>query len=109
MDLKAGFWQIVMDKALKQYTAFRVENLGFFESKHMLFGLCNALATFQRLMQNCLGKLNRTYCLIHSDDVIVFSKTEEDHLHSLCIVFKCFRENHCKLKLHNDKVQFLQE
>ena len=53
-----------MDQALKQYTAFTMENLGFFEGKHMPLGLCNAQATFQRLMQNYPGKLNMTYCLM---------------------------------------------
>ena len=99
LDLKAGFWQIAMDKALKQYTVFTVGNLGFFEHKCMPFGLCNTLAMFQRLMQNCLGELNMTYCLIYLDDVIIFSKTEEEHLHLLLIVFECFREHHLKLKL----------
>ena len=69
-----------MDEASKQYTAFTVGNLGFFKWEHMPFGLCNAPATFQRLMQNCLGELNLMYCLIYLDDVIVFSKTEEEHL-----------------------------
>ena len=54
---------------------------------------------FQRLMQNCLGELNMTYCLINLDDIIVFLKTEEEHLHHLHIVFKHFREHHLKLKL----------
>ena len=70
-DLKAGFWQIAMDKASKQYTAFIMVNLGFFECKCMPFGLCNALATFQRFMQNCLGELNLTYSLIYLDDIIL--------------------------------------
>ena len=65
LDLKACFWHTAMDKALKQYTAFTKGNLGIFECKHMPFGLCNAPAIFQRLMQNCLGKLNMTYCLIY--------------------------------------------
>ena len=60
LDLKAGFWQIAMDEDSKQYTAFTMGNLGFFECKCMPFGLCNVCATFQRLMQNCLGKLNLT-------------------------------------------------
>ena len=47
LDLKSGFWQIKMDEALKQYTAFTMGNLGFFECNRMPFGLCNALATFQ--------------------------------------------------------------
>ena len=75
LHLKAGFWQITLDKALKQYTAFTEGNLGFFKCECMPFGLCNAPATFQRLIQNCLGKLNLTYCLIYLDDMIVFSKT----------------------------------
>ena len=64
----------------------------------MPFGLCNVPATFQRLMWNCLGKLNLMYCLIYLDDVIVFSKTKEEHLQCLCIVFKCFWEHNVKLK-----------
>ena len=47
LDLKSGFWQIKMDKVLKQYTTFTVGNLGFFECNWMPFGLCNAPATFQ--------------------------------------------------------------
>ena len=50
LDLKVAFWQIAMDEALKQYTAFTVGNLGFFECECMPFELCNAPATFQRLM-----------------------------------------------------------
>ena len=46
LDLKSRFWQIKMDEALKQYTAFTVGNLGFYECDRMPFGLCNALATF---------------------------------------------------------------
>ena len=98
LDLKVGFWQIAMDEASKQYTTFTVGNLGFFECKHMPFGLCNAPATFQRLMQNCLGELNLTYCLIYLDDVIVFSKMEEEHLKCLHIVFDHFQEHNLRLK-----------
>ena len=76
-----------MEEASKQYTAFTVGNLGFFECNHMPFGLCNVLATFQRLMQNCLGKLNLIYCLIYLDDLIVFLLTVEEHLHQLHVVF----------------------
>ena len=55
LDLKSGFWQIKMDEALKKYTAFTMGNLGFFECNRMPFRLCNALATFQWLMQNWYG------------------------------------------------------
>ena len=87
LNLKSGFWQIKMDKLSKQYTAFTVDNLGFFQCDCMPFGLCNMPAMFQRLMQNCLGELNLTYCLIYLDDIIIFSQTAEEHLHLLCIVF----------------------
>ena len=60
--------------------------------------MCNALATFQRLMQNCLGKLNLIYCLICLDNIIVFLQTVEEHLCRLHIVFDWFREYNLKLK-----------
>ena len=65
----------------------------------MPFGLCNALATFQQLMQNCMGELNFIYCLIYLDDLIVFLQTAEEQLHQLCVVFDCLREYNLKLKL----------
>ena len=99
LDLKLGFWQIKMDEASKQYTAFTLGNLGFFKCNCMPFGLCNAPATFQWLMQNCLGKLNLIYCLIYLNDLIMFLQTTEEHLHRLHIVFDWLREYNLKLKL----------
>ena len=64
----------------RQYIAFTVGSLGVYDFLWMPYGLCNAPAMFQRLMQNCLGELNLTYALVYLDDVIVYSKTEEDHL-----------------------------
>ena len=87
-----------MDEASRQYTTFTVGNLGFFECDRMPFGLCNAPATFQRLMQNCMGELNFVYCLIYLDNLIVFSCTAEEHLHWLRVVFDCLREYNLKLK-----------
>ena len=87
LDLKSGFWQMKMEEVSKQYTAFTVGNLGFFEWNWMPFGLCNTLATFQQLMQNCMGELNLISCLIYLDNLIVFSQTMEEHLYQLCVVF----------------------
>ena len=98
MDFKLGFWQIKMAQGLQQYTAFMVGNLGFYEFTHMPFWLCNAPATFQCLMQNTLGELNLTYCVIYLDDVIVFGRTEEEHLEHLHVVFERFWEFSLKLK-----------
>ena len=97
-DLNLGFWQVPMDEASKQYTAFTLGSMGPYECESMPFGLCNAPPTFQRLMQNCLGKLNLTYCLIYLDDVIVFSETPEEHLLRMRVVFNHLREHGLKLK-----------
>ena len=97
-DLNSGFWQVSMDEESKQYTAFTLGSMGLYECKSMPFGLCNAPPTFQRLMQNCLGELNLTYCLIYLDDVIVFSEMPEEHLQRMCVVFDCLREHGLKLK-----------
>ena len=71
----------------------------------MPYRLCNAPATFQRLMQNCLGELNLTYALVYLDDVIVYSKTVEDHLRRLQAVLEHFHEHGLKLK--SSKCSFL--
>ena len=101
-----------MDKASKQYTAFMVGSLGFFKCECMPFRLCNVTTTFQRLMQNCLGELNLTYCLIYLDDVITFSTNEDDHLCHMRVIFDRFRVEHLKLKpskcsLFHDEIVFL--
>ena len=97
-DMNSGFWQVPMDEESKQYTAFTLGSMGLYECESMPFRLCNALPTFQRLMQNCLGELNLTYCLIYLDDVIVFSKMPEEYLWRMCVVFNHLREHGLKLK-----------
>ena len=97
-DMNSGFWQVPMDEGSKQYTAFTLGSMGLYECESMPFGLCNAPPTFQRLMQNCLGELNLTYCLIYLDDVIVFSDMPEEHLQRMRVVFDHLREHGLKLK-----------
>ena len=97
-DMNSGFWQVPMEEESKQYTAFTLGSMGLYECESIPFGLYNAPPTFQRLMQNCLGKLNLTYCLIYLDDVIVFSKMPEEHLRRMHVVFDRLREHGLKLK-----------
>ena len=98
MDFKLGFWQIKMAPGSQQYTAFTEGNLGFYEFTRMPFGLCNTPVMFQHLMQNTLGELNLTYCVIYLDDIVVFVRMEEEHLEHLHVVFERFREFNLKLK-----------
>lgn len=78
LDLKSGYYQIEMDEADKQKTAF-VCPLGFWEFNRMPQGITNAPSTFQRLMEHCMGDLNRREVLVFIDDLIIFSETLEEH------------------------------
>ena len=78
--MKAGYWQVEMDPESIPLTAFTVGPLGFYECVKMLFRLTNAPATFQRLMETCLGDLYLNWCIIYLDDVVIFSRTPEEHL-----------------------------
>ncbi len=97
LDLKSGYWQIEMAEEDKPKTAFTTP-LGFYECNRMPFGLTNAPATFQRLMERCMGDLNLTQCLVYLDDIIVFSSTFEEHLQRLTAVFQRLQEYGLKLK-----------
>ena len=80
IDLKAGYWQVEMDPESIPLTAFTVGPLRFYECVKMLFRLANAPATFQRVMETCLSDLHLNWCIIYLDDVVIFSRTPEEHL-----------------------------
>ena len=87
-----------MDEDSIPLTAFTVGPLGFYECVRMPFGLTNAPATFQRLMELCLGDLHLRYCIIYLDDIIIFSKTPEEHPKQLHSVFEKLDEAGLRLK-----------
>ena len=97
LDLKSRFWQVGMDESLKQYIAFAIGSQGFLGCGHIPFGLCGTPATFQQLMQDCLGELGLIYCLVYLDDMVVFPHTAEEHLHCLH-VFDRFGEHSLRLQ-----------
>ena len=107
MDLKSSFWKVKVSEDSHQYTSFTVGSMGVYKFLGMPYGLCNALATFQRLMQNCLSELNLSFTMVYLDDVIVYSETPEDHLTRLQAVFAHFA--HHGLKLKPSKCHFLKE
>ena len=98
LDLKSGYWQVELREEDKAKTAFQAGPLGFYECNRMSFGLCNAPATFQRLMERCMGDLHLRDCLIYLDDIVIFSKTFEEHVEKLQAVFQRLQEHGLKLK-----------
>lgn len=72
LDLKSGYWQVMMDKDSIPLTAFTFGLLEFYKCLCMLFGLTNVPATFQQLMKLCLGDLHLQQCIIYLD-IIIFS------------------------------------
>ena len=64
----------------------------------MPFGLCNAPATFERLMESVLSGLQWQICLIYLDDIIVAGKTFEDMVNNLSLIFDRFISAGLKLK-----------
>ena len=98
LDLKSGYWQVELDEESKALTAFTVGPLGFFQCEHMPFGLTNAPATFQRLMESCLGDMHLKWVIIYLDDIIIFSTTPKEHIQRLRGVFQKLHEAGLKLK-----------
>ena len=98
LDLKSGYCQVELEEEAKPLTAFTVGPLGFWECECMPFGLTNAPATFQRLMESCFGELHLNWFIIYLDDIIVFSRTPEEHIHRLRAVFEKLKAAGLKLK-----------
>ena len=98
LDLKCGYWQVEMDEESKKFTAFTVGPLGFYECQRMPFGLTNAPATFQRLMETCLGDLHLAICIIYLDDIVIFSGTLDQHIERLKKVLDKLKAAGLKLK-----------
>ena len=74
MDLASGYWQVAMSPEAKRKAAF-VTNEGLFQFRVMPFGLCNAPATLERLMDRVLCGMRWSRCLVYLDDVISFGKS----------------------------------
>lgn len=106
IDMKSGYYQIEIAEEHKPRTAFTVGPLGFWEHNRLPFGLCNAPATYQRIMEECFGELHLKICFIYLDDLIVFSDSFEQHLERLELILERLRK--CGLKLSGKKCSFLQ-
>ena len=98
MDLTSGYWQLPMAKEDREKTAFITPD-GLYEFLVVPFGLCNAPAHFQRAMNKVLAGMNFFFTCVYLDDVIVFSKTFEEHLDHLDRVLTRLEQVGLKVKL----------
>lgn len=105
LDLASGYNQVPVSEKDKAKTAFCTP-FGLFEFNRMPFGLCNAPATFQRLMERMFGDQRHQSVLLYLDDVIIFSSTIEQHLERLEEVFSRLQRQELKVKL--SKCRFFQ-
>jgi len=96
LDLKNGYWQIKIRPEDKEKTAFSVGN-GLWQFTVMPFGLCNAQATFERLMEQIFQGLVTKIGLVYLDDVIIFGKTFKDIAENLKRILLRFREANLKI------------
>ena len=97
LDLASGYWQVRLSENAKPKTAFATHS-GLFQFAVMPFGLCNAPATFERLMSQVMCGLHWKRCLVYIDDILVFGNDFESALHNLELVLDRVAEYGLQLK-----------
>ena len=106
IDLKNGFWHIPIKESSKKLTAFRAGNK-LYEFNKLPFGLCNSPATFQRVVDSLLGNYNLEFALIYLDDLIIYSKSKDEHLEKIQKILLKLRSY--SLNINYEKSEFCKE
>ena len=111
LDALWGYWQIRMAEDSIAKTAVRTP-LGSYEFLVMPFGLSNAPATFQRFMENVLHEHIAKFCMVYIDDIIIYSKTAEEHAEHIKLVLGALNKHAVKIKLqkchfYQTRIEFL--
>src|ERR1700730_11011106 len=105
IDLRTAYWQVQVKPSDRWKTAFTCR-YGHFEWTVMPFGLKNAPATFVRLMDDVFHDYLDTFMIVYLDDIVIYSKTLDEHLQQLELVFKRLRQHKLYAKL--EKCKFMQ-
>ncbi|KRH91740.1 LTR retrotransposon, partial [Pseudoloma neurophilia] len=105
LDATSGYYQIALDEESQKKTAFTWKRKRY-EFTRMPFGLINAPASFQRIMDQIFSDEVNEYVIPYLDDIIIFSETESDHLNHLEFVFNKLR-NH-NIYLNKKKCNFMK-
>ena len=110
LDLKSGFYQIPIKELDKPKTAF-VTPFGLYQFNVLPMGLINSLPTFQKVMTDTLKSCHQ-FCLVYLDDIVVFSKSYEEHILHLELVFSALQArnfilNPPKCELMVPKINYL--
>lgn len=105
IDLKDAFNQIRIKEGDEYKTAFKTR-YGLYKYLVMPFGLCNAPSTFQRMINTVLGEFLDQCCVAYLDDILVYSKTQEEHLKHLELVLEKLSQANLHVKLK--KCEFFQ-
>jgi hypothetical protein len=92
LDLQSGYWQIALSPEDMKKSAFNT-HFGHFEFKVMTFGLSNAPATFQSLMNDIFKDYLNKFVVVYLDDILIFSDSPEQHMHHLKLVLQRLREH----------------
>ena len=104
LDLRSGYWQVPLAEEARAKTAF-CTGKGLWQFKVLCFGLCNAPATFERLMERVLAGVPHTECLVFLDDILAHGSSFEAAMAALRKVME--RIKGAGLKLHPDKCRLL--
>ena len=92
IDLGSAYHQVPLTKSSRPLTAFTVPGLGLFQFRRMPFGLSNACATFQRLIDKILASALQPSAFAYLDDIVIASRSWEEHKSHLRLVLERLRE-----------------
>lgn len=106
LDLAKGFHQILIKEENRKKTAFSTP-LGHYKFVRIPFGLKNAPATFQRLINSVLRKYINKICVVYLDDILIFSGTIQEHKDSIHKIFNALRKHNLKIQV--DKCSFFSK